>query len=63
MTKEEFKQGGFTQVRRNNLPNASVRNVKGTNHLEELILIDEPTFGGGEVWVRYENVDIITKNK
>lgn len=60
MTSEEFKMSNFKQVRRNNLPNQNVFNVKGINDLEGLVLLDQPSYTG-EVWVRYENVDIITK--
>lgn len=63
MSKKEFKKGNFIQVRRNNINGSLVRNVRGTNHLEGLILIDEPSYFGGDIWVRYENVDIITGRK
>ena len=63
MSKEEIIEGNIKQVRRNNIPNSIVRNVRGTNVMEGLILLDEPKFFGGESWVRYENVDIITKEQ
>jgi len=63
MSKKEFKEGNFKQVRRNNIKGSLVRNVRGTNQLEGLVLIDEPSYFGGGVWVRYENVDIIIKQR
>ena len=34
MTKEEFKKGDFTQVKRNNIDGSKVRNIRGFNLLE-----------------------------
>ena len=59
MTKEEFKKGDFTQVKRNNIDGSKVRNIRGFNLLEGLINIYEPSYFGGDRWVRFENVDII----
>jgi hypothetical protein len=65
MSQEEFLKNRFIQVRRNNINylnnTGMVYRVKGVDQLEGLILIDEPKYFGGESWVRYENVDIITK--
>jgi len=63
MNKEEFEEGNFKQVRRNNIKGSLVRNVRGINYLEGLVLLDEPKFYGGECWVRYENVSIIAIKK
>lgn len=63
MTKKEFEKRNFKQVRRNNISGSPVKNVRGTNLLEGLILLDELRAFGGEFWVRYENVDIITKQR
>lgn len=62
MTKEEFTAGNFTQVRRNNITNSKVINVKGSNGLEGLVIIDEPGYDRDVAYIRYENADIITKN-
>tara|TARA_B100000767_G_scaffold230272_2_gene221274 strand:- start:336 stop:518 length:183 start_codon:yes stop_codon:yes gene_type:complete len=59
MTKEEFKKGDFTQVKRNNIDDSKVINIRGLNLLEGLINIYEPSYFGGDTWVRFENVDII----
>lgn len=61
MSKEEFNKGNYCQVRRNNIQGSRVRNVLGANPLEGLVLIEEYTMYGSTTWVRYENLDIITK--
>lgn len=66
MTAEEFKDiGRVSQVRRINRPDSLVRNVLSLNIGEGLVQIDEPTwqtgYAGNEVWVRFENLEIITK--
>ena len=61
MSKEEFEKGNYKQVRRTNIEDSLVRNVRGTNRLEGLIMLDESSGFGGESWVRYENVEVITR--
>ena len=63
MSKEEFDKGNFTQVRRNNIKGSLVRDVRGINQLEGLVLLKEHSMFGDKTWVRYENVDIITKQR
>jgi hypothetical protein len=61
MTLDEFKNGRFTQVRRNNCDDNCVYKVNGTNSLEGLVIINKSTFTSKESYIRFENLDIITK--
>ena len=62
MTKQEFNEGKFTQIRRSNIPNSKVYNVCGKVGIEELVIINDPHYDGEKYsYIRYENAEIITK--